>query len=147
MATSLHWRKTVGALFPQLRCFLAIWFAESKWCVVEKIFHLFTCFVFFKKKRENRISHGWMTSRISRILEFHYLVVSSESGVHIKRNGPWSYFIIRINNNLVTGTMEVQGKGHSAPFHDVCDCGQMRTLSKFSPLLSTGTGTWPYHTA
>lgn len=147
MATSLHWRKTVGALFPQLRCFLAIWFAESKWCVVEKMFHLFTCFFFKKKKqRENRISHGWMTSRISRILEFHYLVVSSESDVHIKRNGPWSYFIIRINNNLVTGTMEVRGKGRSTPFHDVCDCGQMRTLNSVHSWVQEA-GTRPYRTA
>lgn len=61
-----------------------------------------------------------MTSRISSILEFHYLVVSSESDVNIKRNRPWIYFIIRINNNLFTGTTEVRDKG-SAPFYNVCD--------------------------
>lgn len=75
-----------------------------------------------------------MTSHVSSILEFHYLVVSTESDVNIKRNGPWIYFIIKINNNLVTGTTEVWGKGGSTPFHDACDCGQLRTVSKFSLL-------------
>lgn len=69
-----------------------------------------------------------MISRISSILKSYYLVVCSGSGVIIKRNKPWIYFIIKIDKNLVMGVMGVQDEESCGPLHDACNRGQRRII-------------------
>lgn len=100
-------------------------------------------FYSFFFKGENRISHGWMISRISRILKSHYLVVCSGSGMNIKRNRPWIYFIIKTDKNLVMGAMEVHEEESSAPSHDVCNCGQRKKRNVIYAQVQVGI-VWTY---
>lgn len=81
-----------------------------------------------------------MISRISSILKSYYLVVCSGSGVIIKRNRPWIYFIIKIDKNLVMGVMEVRDEESCAPLRDACNRGQRRNISECS-LLPSARGT------
>lgn len=84
MATSLHWRETVGSLFSQLYCNLPSYFQN----LADVLFGKFGFFL----KEENIISHGSVTSHVSSIAEFYDFIGKSREQCEYQRKWTMDLF-------------------------------------------------------